>query len=36
MAFKIIPQAIGHLRVDHLNGPFREFEERKQINGDVG
>jgi hypothetical protein len=30
MSFKIIQQAISHLRIDQLNSTFWEFKERHQ------
>ena len=35
MPLKIIPQAMGHLRVDETNSPFRGFEEGKEVHRDV-
>ena len=32
IALKIIPEAIGHLSVNKLYGPFRELEKREEVN----
>ena len=31
VALKVIPKAVGHLSVNKLYGPLREFEKREEV-----
>jgi hypothetical protein len=32
----IVPQKVGHLGINGLNGPFRELNNREKVSRDAG